>query len=88
MTFELACKKAMEYFKKMYGDIGLSSIKDLGEKWLFDGEDVQHCAVYGKEGLTIDKNTGEIKPFIMMEDDNLQLYKKSADIDVPKEYRS
>ena len=33
MKFGMACKKAMEYLKKEYGDIGFSSIKDIGDKW-------------------------------------------------------
>lgn len=64
MKFETACKKAMNYFSKEYGDAGLASIKDLGDKWLFDGANEDSSVVYGKQCITIDKDTGEREIFI------------------------
>lgn len=55
MKFESACRIAMDYFKKEYDDVGLCSIQDLGEKWLFGGADAELSVIYGKPGVTIDK---------------------------------
>ena len=60
MKFKSACEKAMNYFQKEYGDIGFYSIKDLGDRWLFDGASAQSETIYDKQGITIDKNTGKL----------------------------
>lgn len=87
MRFEMACKKAMEYFKKEYGDIGFCSIKDLGEKWLFDGTDAGKTVVYGKPGITIDKKNGEQNFFFLPDIENFKLLDKAINIEIPIEYR-
>ena len=46
MKFEAACEKAMRYFENEYGDTGLISIMDLGDKWLFDGANEDSSVVY------------------------------------------
>ena len=53
MKFEEACEAAMEYFKTGYGDTGLCSIKDLGDRWLFNGANGEEEAIYGKQGLSL-----------------------------------
>ena len=83
----MACKKAMEYFKKEYGDIGFCSIKDLGEKWLFDGNDADKTVVYGKPGITIDKKNGEQNFFFLPDIENFKLLDKAINIEIPIEYR-
>lgn len=87
MKFEIACKKAMEYFKKEYGDTGLCSIKDLGDKWLFDGSDKEQSIVYGKPGITIDKKTGEMELFHLPNEKNFELLDAALDISIPEEYK-
>lgn len=87
MRFEMACKKAMEYFKKEYGDVGFCSIKDLGEKWLFDGTDADKTVVYGKPGITIDKKNGEQNFFFLPDIENFKLLDKAINIEIPIEYR-
>ncbi len=87
MKFKSACNKAMEYFKKEYGDTGLCSIKDLGDKWLFDGSDDEQSIVYGKQGITIDKKTGEMELFQLPNEKNFELLDDAADISIPEEYK-
>ena len=87
MKFGMACKKAMEYLKKEYGDIGFSSIKDIGDKWLFEGRDAENTVFYGKPGITIDKETGEQGFFLLPDIENFKLLDKAANIEIPKEYR-
>ena len=87
MKFKSACNKAMEYFKKEYGDTGLCSIKDLGDKWLFDGSDDEQSIVYGKQGITIDKKTGEMELFQLPNEKNFELLGDAVDISIPEEYK-
>ena len=87
MKFELACKKAMEYFKKEYGDTGLCSIKDLGDKCLFDGSDDEQSIVYGKQGITVDKKTGKLEIFYLPDEVNFKLLDNATDVDIPEEYK-
>lgn len=87
MKFETACNKAMEYLKKEYNDVGLSSIRDLGDKWLFDGADAEQSTVYGKPGIVIDKNSGDQELFYLPNESNFKLLKQSISIEVPKNYK-
>lgn len=87
MKFEEACKKAMEYFKKEYGDTGLCSIRDLGSKWLFDGSDNEQRVVYGKQGITVDKKTGELELFYLPDETNFELLDDAVDVNIPEEYK-
>lgn len=87
MKFETACKKAMNYFSKEYGDAGLASIKDLGDKWLFDGANEDSSVVYGKQCITIDKDTGEREIFCLPNEKNFKLLENAVDIVVPEEYK-
>ena len=87
MKFELACAKAMEYFKREYGDVGFASIKDIGEKWLFDGSNAERSVAYGKPGVVITKNTGELDFFYLPDENNFALLDKATDIKIPEKYR-
>lgn len=87
MKFETACKTAMEYFKKEYGDVGFSSIRDLGDKWLFDGANAERSVVYGKHGITIKKSSGKQELFYLPNEKNFQLLDKSTEMEIPENYR-
>lgn len=87
MKFKSACEKAMNYFQKEYGDTGFCSIKDLGDRWLFDGASASSGTVYGKQGITIDKKTGEIDLFYLPDDKNFELLEEAVEIVIPEEYR-
>lgn len=87
MKFESACGIAMDYFKKEYDDVGLYSIQDLGEKWLFEGADAELSVIYGKPGVTIDKKTGKFEFFHLPDAKNFKLLDSAVDLDIPEEYR-
>ena len=87
MKFKSACEKAMNYFQKEYGDIGFYSIKDLGDRWLFDGASEQSETIYDKQGITIDKNTGKLDLFYLPNDKNFELLEDAVDIVIPEEYK-
>ena len=87
MKFEAACKKAMRYFEKEYGDTGLISIMDLGDKWLFDGANEDSSVVYGKQCITIDKDTGEREIFYLPNDKNFELLENVEKMIIPENYR-
>lgn len=87
MKFGLACAKAMDYFKKEYGDVGFVSIKDIGGKWLFNGANAERSVVYGRPGVTVDKDTGELDFFFLPDENNFALLDKATDIEIPEEYR-
>lgn len=59
MKFEDACKKAMGYFRKEYGDIGLYPAMDVGDRWVFSGYKIKDEILYGKQSIAIDKFSGE-----------------------------
>lgn len=87
MKFESACEKAMEYFRKNYGDSGFCSIRDLGECWLFDGKNKDGLVVYGKLGITINKKSEELKLFCLPDEKNFELIDGAIEIVVPEKYR-
>ncbi|MDD6441948.1 MAG: hypothetical protein PUG71_07565 [bacterium] len=45
---------------------------DLGESWLFEGENKDIVIVYGKQGITIDKKNGELKVFYLPDEEKVQ----------------
>ena len=77
----------MNYFEKEYGDTGLCLIMDIGDRWLFDGASAQSETIYGKQGITIDKNTGEIDLFYLPNDKNFELLEDAVDIVILEEYK-
>ena len=46
MEFISACRVALKHFKREYGDTGLYSIKDIGDRWLFSGGDKKGTIFY------------------------------------------
>lgn len=87
MKFRLACEKAMEYFKENYGDSGFCSIQDLGECWLFEGKNKNGLVIYGKPGITINKESGKQELFCLPDEKNFELLDEAVEIVVPEEYR-
>ena len=87
MKFESACEKAMEYFRKNYGDSGFYSIRDLGECWMLDGKNKDGHVVYGKPSITINKKSEELKLFYLPDERNFKLLDESIEIVVPEKYR-
>ncbi|WP_419036626.1 hypothetical protein [Enterocloster bolteae] len=86
MKFEEACEAAMEYFKTGYGDTGLCSIKDLGDRWLFNGANGEE-AIYGKQGIAIVKDSGKQELFYLPDISNFKLLDSAVNIEIPVEYR-
>lgn len=86
MKFETACKKAMDFLKKEYGDDGFSSIMDLGDRWLFDGTDAKRTIFYGKPGVTIDKKSGTLGFFLLPDEKNFELLNEAIEVEIPKNY--
>ena len=86
MRFEEACGKAMAYFRKEHNDIGLSSIMDLGDRWLFSGVNAEPGVVYGKQKITINKKTGDIELFYLTNEKNFKLLDNAVDIAIAEEY--
>ena len=87
MKFEEACEAAMEYFKTGYGDTGLCSIKDLGDRWLFNGANGEEEAIYGKQGIAIVKDSGKQELFYLPDISNFNLLDSAVNIEIPVEYR-
>ena len=87
MKFEEACEAAMEYFKTGYGDTGLCSIKDLGDRWLFNGANGEEEAIYGNQGLAIVKYSGKQELFYRPDISNFKLLDSAVNIEIPVEYR-
>lgn len=86
MMFAEACEKAMQYFRDKWNDIGLCSIQDLGDKWLFNGENSENKVVYGKQGITIDKKTGNISLFVLPDVNNFKILEGAKNIEIPGKY--
>ena len=87
MLFETACKKAMQKLEKDWGDVGICLIRDIGDKWLFNGANEEGKTIYGKPGITIEKSTGAIGLFLLPNDENFKLLEKAVDVEIPNEYR-
>lgn len=88
MKFENACKIAMEYFKREYGDVGLLPVSDVGDRWVFSGYNAKREILYGKQSIAINKDTGEKTIFYLPDEENFKLLEESTEIQVPKEYSS
>lgn len=86
MKFENACEKALQYLNNEWGDTGFSSILDLGGKWLFNGINKEKSVVYGKQGVTVNKETGKIELFILPNENNFNLLDLAVDVDIPEKY--
>lgn len=87
MKFEEACKIAFEYFKKGYGDIGLFPALDIGDRWVFNGDNIKHETNYSRQLISVSKSTGECDLFYLPDDENFKLLEEATEIQVPKEYR-
>lgn len=84
VKFQEACKTAVEYFLREWGDGSLDSVKDIENKWLFYGG---QGGMYGRQGITIDKKSGEIDLFYLPDEGNFELLDKAVEISVPKEFK-
>ena len=87
MSFEMACEVAMEYFKREQGDTGLVSALDIGDGWVFDGDNEKHETVYGKQSVAINKTNGECSIFYLPNDKNFELLENANTLDIPKMYQ-
>ena len=87
MTFELACKKAMEILADRYEFTELESAFNVGDKWLFYGTNKEHRVFYGSHGITINKGDGEVNLFCLPDEKNLKILEEAVEIEIPKEYK-
>lgn len=87
MTFEEACRLALKYFKKNYGDIGLFPALDIGDRWVFNGDNIKHKINYSRQLISVSKLTGELDLFYLPDNENFKLLEKATEIPVPNKYK-
>lgn len=87
MEFKLACKTALEYFQEDYDDTGLSSIIDVGDRWVFSAGNKAREIFYGKNPVAIKKDGEEILPFYMPDEHNRKLIREGKDVEIPEEFK-
>lgn len=67
---------AASYFKE-HGELDISKVYDADTLWIIFGR--KNGAVrYGSRGISIDKATKEIKPFMLPSDDNFAILDKAT----------
>lgn len=86
MEFISACRVALKHFKREYGDTGLYSIKDIGDRWLFSGGDKNGTIFYGKMSITVEKNGDKVDYFNLPDKHNFELLNHAKDVKVPEEF--
>lgn len=87
MELKCACEKAMEHFREYYNDTGLAYISDVGDRWVFAGTHPNAAVFYGKQDVSVNKETGELEIFYLPDIKNLDLLDNAKDVEIPEEYR-
>lgn len=85
MDFIQACRIAYVYYKECWEIEGLSEAKDLGEKWLFYPKTSQ--PFFGNSHITVSKGQGQVKQFMLPDQENFALLKTALDVDLPEEFK-
>ena len=79
-SFEEACEKAFKYFNnKLYKALETKSL------YIFYGGD--NRVEVGGYGISINRNNGELKPFILPSKENFKILNESKECEIPLKYR-
>ncbi len=71
MDIHAAKEIAISYFKE-HGELDISKIYDADTMWIIFGR--KNGAIrYGSRGISIDKKTKQIKPFVLPSDENFEI---------------
>lgn len=79
-----ACKLAKEYYEKNTDKKLLSKIYEHKEMWIIYSKTNE--VEFGGYGISIDKETAEIKIFILPSRKNFEILAASRIVEVPKDY--
>lgn len=80
MDINMAREIAASYFKE-HGDLDISKVYDADTMWIMFGRK-NGSVRYGSGGISIDKATKEIKPFILPSDENFEILDKAMLIEI------
>ena len=83
IKLETALKIANEHLMKMEGSVAKTAL-DTQTCWIFFASSEEEPSI-GGAGVKVDKNTGELKDFILPNDENFELLEKSHEIELPPE---
>ena len=86
MTFEKACEKALSFLAKQFGDKGFDHIWDLGDSWLFSGDDGSKLARYGPNPVRVYKTNGSLELFLLSNPANWESIDRGTKINIPEKY--
>ena len=90
MSFETACEKALTFLSKKFEDKGFNRIWDIGDSWLFSGDDGSGLICYGANPIRIYKKTGDLEVVVMSDPSNWNLIDSCNEInelEVPQKYK-
>lgn len=76
-----ACKLALEYYKENTDKTALSKVYDHKDMWIIYARSDK--IEYGGYGISINKNTGEIRMFTLPSQENFAILKDSVLVDIP-----
>lgn len=85
INYNVACKKAYEYFKEQMNIIGLSTATENDEKWFFSAGK-NSAELIGNTIISISKSTGNLDFVDILSDDGFEMLKASKNIDIPNEF--
>lgn len=78
--YEDALKIARSHFEAK-GGLTLSKAFDAGEVWVFNARK-DSAISYGGGSISVDKQTGEVAPFLVQADNNFELISKAREMEL------
>ena len=85
LNFEEACEMAVKFFESKNKEGRLTSAKETDELYIFY-YGIPNMMAVGDQGISINKNTKEIKMFILPNKENFEILKTSKDVPLPVKY--
>lgn len=84
MTINELCKSAEEHFQQL-GEKGIRQILEAPTAWIVLPGPYGKVR-YGSFSIVVEKETGEIRPFVMPSQEGFALLKVAQEVPVPEEY--
>ena len=87
LNFEEACQMAVNFFESKNKEGKLKSALETDELWIFY-YGIPNMVAVGDPGISINKNTREIRMFILPNKENFSILGKAKDVPLPLKYKN